>query len=128
MKKTVKFAIIGCGRISKKHIELFIKKRITKGILVGICDTNIDKAKKYSLLYKIPFFKKADQLIINTNPDVIVILTESGNHAKHVIKLSKFKKHIIVEKPMALKVKDAQAMISSCKKNKINGYELNSTY
>jgi predicted dehydrogenase len=46
--------------------------------------------------------------------DVVVVLTESGNHAKHVIELSKHKKHIIVEKPMALTLEDADAMISAC--------------
>jgi Predicted dehydrogenases and related proteins len=119
MKKKLKFVIVGCGRISKKHVELFQKKRIKNAILIGVCDSKIEKAKIYNKLYKIPYFKNSSEMIKLTNPDVIVILTESGNHARDVIKLSKFKKHIIVEKPMALKIKDAQLMIKECKKNKI---------
>jgi predicted dehydrogenase len=48
------------------------------------------------------------------NPDVVVVLTESGNHAKHVIELANFGKHIVVEKPMALRLGDADKMIEAC--------------
>jgi predicted dehydrogenase len=47
----------------------------------------------------------------------VVVLTESGNHAKHVIELARHKKHIIVEKPMALTIDDADAMIEACAAN-----------
>ena len=119
MIKTLKFVIVGCGRISKKHIELLANQRIKSVKLVGICDLKLDRAKKYSNLYKIPSYKNAEEMITELNPDVIVILSESGNHSKHVISFAKFGKHIIVEKPMALITKDAEKMIKVCKKNKI---------
>ena len=53
----------------------------------------------------------------NEEIDVVCVLTESGYHAKHVINLSKYGKHIIVEKPMALTIDDADDMISACEKN-----------
>lgn len=46
--------------------------------------------------------------------DVVVVLTESGNHASHVIALTQYGKHIVVEKPMALTVADADEMIRAC--------------
>ena len=46
--------------------------------------------------------------------NVVIILTESGNHAKHVVDIAKYKKHIIVEKPMALTLFDADRMIEVC--------------
>jgi UDP-N-acetyl-2-amino-2-deoxyglucuronate dehydrogenase len=46
--------------------------------------------------------------------DAVVVLTESGNHARHVVELSRYGKHIVVEKPMALTLDDADAMISAC--------------
>ena len=51
--------------------------------------------------------------------DVVVILTPSGMHSEHVINIARFKKHIIVEKPMALKLSDADKMISTCKNNNV---------
>jgi len=119
MSIILKFAIVGCGRISKKHVELLANKRIKKGRLVGICDLKVHKARKYFDLFGIPFFKNSREMISKVDPDVIVILSESGNHAKDVISLADFGKHIIVEKPMALVTKDAEKMIKVCKKNKI---------
>jgi predicted dehydrogenase len=46
--------------------------------------------------------------------DVVVVLTESGNHARHVGNLAKYGKHIVVEKPMALTLDDADRMIDAC--------------
>ena len=49
--------------------------------------------------------------------DVVVVLTPSGLHAEHVINLSKYRKHIMVEKPMALTLEDADSMIKACDSN-----------
>ena len=51
--------------------------------------------------------------------DVVVVLTPSGLHAEHVVNLSKHGKHIMVEKPMALRVEDTDAMIFACDQNNI---------
>jgi predicted dehydrogenase len=53
------------------------------------------------------------------NPDVFVVLTESGNHALDAIALAKYGRHIMVEKPMALTLEDADAMIEACDKEGI---------
>ena len=55
----------------------------------------------------------------NEKIDLVVVLTESGNHSKDVIKLAKYRKNIIVEKPMALNTNDAELMIHACNENKI---------
>jgi predicted dehydrogenase len=54
------------------------------------------------------------QMARNESIDVFVVLTESGRHAEHVIALAKYGKHVIVEKPMALTLDDADAMIEAC--------------
>lgn len=46
--------------------------------------------------------------------DVVVVLTESGHHARHVVELAQYGKHVVVEKPMALTLTDADAMIKAC--------------
>ncbi len=50
----------------------------------------------------------------NESIDAIVVLTESGNHAKNVVELARYRKHIVVEKPMALTLDDADDMIRAC--------------
>jgi predicted dehydrogenase len=47
-------------------------------------------------------------------PDAVTVLTESGHHARHVLALAPYGKHIVVEKPMALTLDDADAMIKAC--------------
>ena len=110
----LKFALIGCGRIAKRHSELLGDKQIEGACLVAVCDTNLDKSKGIASRFKVPYYLDMHQMMQKEDIDVIVILTESGNHADHVIQLSKYGKHIVVEKPMALRLSDADSMIKSC--------------
>ena len=53
-------------------------------------------------------------MMTSVEPDAVAVLTPSGMHAEHTIRLAKHRKHIIVEKPMALTLDDADAMIRAC--------------
>jgi UDP-N-acetyl-2-amino-2-deoxyglucuronate dehydrogenase len=115
----IKFALLGCGRISKRHSELLGENQISNAELVAVCDTDIEKAEIISKKYSIPSYECMHEMMRNEDIDVVVILTESGLHAKHTIELSKYGSHIVVEKPMALSLEDADNMISACDKNGI---------
>lgn len=112
----LKFAIVGCGRISKRHSELLGLDQIKGAKLVAACDLNEAKAQKLSSQFGIPSFTDMHEMMRSVDTDVIVVLTESGNHAKHVVDLAQYGKHIVVEKPMALTLDDADAMIRACDK------------
>lgn len=112
----LKFALVGCGRIFKKHAETLTKSLQDKAELVAIADPQGDRAEKFGKEYNVPFYKSYDDML-NSHPEieVVSILTESGNHAKHTIDIvKKYKKHIITEKPMALTLTDADKMIKAC--------------
>ena len=113
----LKLALIGCGRIAKRHSELLGLKQIKGAELVAVCDNVFDKAKKIGLLFDVPAYADMDEMMQNENIDIAVVLTPSGLHAKHVINLAKYGKDIIVEKPMALTLDDADTMIEVCDKN-----------
>ena len=117
--KIISFSLVGCGRIAKRHSDLLGNNIIKNAKLISVCDKIHSKAQKISNQFSIPCYTDMNKMIIETNPDVIVVLTESGNHARQVIDLAKYKKHIIVEKPMALKVDDAMKMIDVCNSNNI---------
>lgn len=110
----LKFALIGCGRIAKRHSELLGLEQIKGAKLVAACD--IDEAKAFDIAkqFSIPHFTDMHQMMRSVEIDVVVVLTESGNHAKHVVELARYGKHIVVEKPMALRLEDADAMIQAC--------------
>ena len=114
----VNFALVGCGRISKKHIEAI--QEIPQANLVSVCDTNIKRAKKVGESLNIPYYSSYDEMLNNENVDIVNILTPSGLHAKHTIDIvKKYKKHIICEKPMALRIEDADEMIKTCNENNV---------
>ncbi|HHB92318.1 MAG TPA: Gfo/Idh/MocA family oxidoreductase [Thioploca sp.] len=113
------FALVGCGRIAKRHSELLGLNQIKGATLVAVCDINEDKAKLIGQQFKVPYYTDMDEMMQTTSIDVVSVLTPSGLHAEHVVNLAKFKKHIMVEKPMALTLDDADAMIRACDQNGI---------
>lgn len=122
----LKFAIIGCGRISYKHVEALINNR-EEADLVAVCDIVKDKAAERKKQYENAIEDNADvkvysdyiQMLGKEDIDVVAICTESGYHAKHAIDCLNKGKHVLVEKPMALSIKDADEMIRIAKEKSL---------
>ncbi|HAR62877.1 MAG TPA: oxidoreductase [Candidatus Margulisbacteria bacterium] len=113
MENKVRFALIGCGRVSYKHINAL--KNIKTAQLVSICDLVEDRARKKADETGVPWYTNYREMLKNEIIDVVIILTESGIHAKIAVDVAhNYQKHIVVEKPMALKLEDADAMIEAC--------------
>jgi UDP-N-acetyl-2-amino-2-deoxyglucuronate dehydrogenase len=110
----LKFGLVGCGRISKRHAELLGHGEIANAKLAAVCDIVPEKAQKIADQFSVPAFQDMHDMMKTVDLDVVVVLTESGNHAEHVIALAPYGKHIMVEKPMALTLDDADAMILAC--------------
>ena len=110
----LKFALVGCGRIAKRHSGLLGMGQIEGAKLVAACDSDGTKAADIGRQFSIPHFIDMHTMMRSVAIDVVVVLTESGNHAKHVVELARHGKHIVVEKPMALTLDDADAMIRAC--------------
>jgi len=109
--KKIKFAVIGCGRIAYRHIEI-LATQIDEAELVAVCDLDKVKAIHYADKFNVPYYTDYHKMLKNEDIDVVNILTESGNHAKHALDVMDYDKHIVVEKPMALRLEDADAMIA----------------
>tara|TARA_B100001175_G_C19511590_1_gene644288 strand:+ start:976 stop:2019 length:1044 start_codon:yes stop_codon:yes gene_type:complete len=110
--------IVGSGRIFYKHLkslELIGEKKIK---IIGVCDLNPLKENEIINKYKLKFFTNYKKAISQTNPDVVIILTPSGLHAEHILYSLKNKCHVIVEKPMCLKISDAKNILNLSKKVK----------
>jgi len=110
----LKFALVGCGRISYKHAEI-LSSELQNACLAAVCDIDEKKAKSTGEKYKVPFYNSYADMFTSEDIDVVCILTESGKHAEQTIDIvKKYKKHIVVEKPMALSLSDADEMIKVC--------------
>ena len=114
------FALVGCGRISKRHSELLGFNQIKNARLVAVCDIVHEKALRIGNQFNEPAYVDMNEMMKKESIDVVVVLTPSGLHAEHVIMLSQYGKHIMVEKPMALTLDDAEAMIQACDTNNCN--------
>ncbi len=110
------FALIGCGRITRKHAGLIGEGHINGASLSAVCDIKEKLEKKYGKKYQVPWFTDMHKMMkeMGNQINVVSILTESGNHAKDTIEIAPYGKHIVVEKPMALTLDSADTMIKAC--------------
>ncbi len=120
----MKFAIIGCGRISYKHVEALVHNR-ESAVLEAVCDNVVERAQKRSIEYAQAVAAAAApsvyanyiDMLREADIDVVVIATESGYHAEIAKYCMYMQKHVIVEKPMALSTNDADEMIEVARAN-----------
>ena len=110
----LKFAIVGCGRIAKRHSELLGTGQIEGAELSAVCDIDHSRADAFAEKFSVPAFYSLAELLRSGECDAVTILTPSGMHAEHAIEAAQGGKHVVVEKPMALRMQDADAMICAC--------------
>ena len=110
----LRVGLIGCGRIAKRHAELLGNHQVDGAVLSAVCDVDLSRAEALGTEFSVPSFGGMDEMMTQTEIDIAVVLTPSGYHAENVIQLAKYGKHIMVEKPMALTLDDADAMIAAC--------------
>ena len=107
----IKFAVVGCGHIGKRHAEMISRNQESE--LVALVDTK--EASSLGLEnYQVPIFPSLDALLESNNIqeiDVINIATPNGFHADQAMQCLEAKKHVVIEKPMALNKQDAEKVI-----------------
>jgi UDP-N-acetyl-2-amino-2-deoxyglucuronate dehydrogenase len=110
--KTVKLALVGCGRISKRHIEAV---QAVEGIEIAVvCDVDKNKAKATAKLLGVPYV--TDHRLLK-DVDVVSVMTPSGMHPQHVIELAEHTNipYILCEKPISLTLREAYEMYERVK-------------
>lgn len=108
------FGLLGCGRIAKRHADLLGAGQVVGARLGAVCDIVEDRARHYGERFGVPWFTDMNAFLSSPNLDVVSVLTPSGMHAEHAIAVAGAGKHVVVEKPMALRLDDADAMIRAC--------------
>ena len=107
--KQIRFALAGCGHIGKRHAEMIFREDGAE--LVALCDIR-SKEELGIEDYNIPFFNNiADLLKSGVEFDVLNICTPNGLHAEMAINAIESGHHVVVEKPMALTVSDAEKVM-----------------
>lgn len=107
--KKIRFAVVGCGHIGKRHAEMITRDE--KAELVALCDIR-PKEELGIEAYTVPFAKNLDELLeIASDVDVINICVPNGLHAEMAIRAIEAGHHVVIEKPMALTLADAERVI-----------------
>ena len=127
MAESVGIAVVGCGRIAHKHVDA-AAHMAPQAKLVAVCDIVEERAQEKGREYGTKLAELGQSL---PNPEVVLdykellgrediqmvaVATESGNHAQIALDFLEAGKHVLVEKPMALSMLDADRMIASAQK------------
>jgi UDP-N-acetyl-2-amino-2-deoxyglucuronate dehydrogenase len=112
----LKYALIGCGRISPNHIAAAQANNLD---IVAICDVDVecmeDKALKFELVEETSKFTNYKDMLVKIKPDLVAICTESGKHARIALDCLEAGANLIIEKPIALSLEDADKIINKAK-------------
>jgi UDP-N-acetyl-2-amino-2-deoxyglucuronate dehydrogenase len=105
----IKFAVIGCGHIGKRHAEMI--RRNPEADLVALCD--VLPIDQLGLGYDdVPVYPTLDEMLsVHSGIQVVNIATPNGLHVEHSIRALEAHKHVVIEKPMALTKADAEKVI-----------------
>jgi len=110
----IRFGLLGCGRIAKRHSELLGGNHISGASLAAVCDPIRSRADAVASKFGVPATYEMDEFLARKDIDAVAVLTPSGMHPNHAIACARAGKHVIVEKPMALRLQDADDMIRAC--------------
>ena len=111
--RKIRFALVGCGRISANHFEA-IAAHSAECELVGVCD--VDPAALAAAEQKTgaPGFRSLEAMLAGTDADCVILATPSGLHAEQAIRVAAAGRHVMTEKPMATHWQDGKRMVAAC--------------
>jgi len=108
----VRVALLGCGRISRNHIGAIAK---VDGLdIVAVADTDVERARATGAELGVPAFASLEEMLAGAPSDLVVICTPSGLHPQHGVTAAKAGRHVLTEKPMAISLEAADALVQAC--------------
>lgn len=128
---SLRYALIGCGRVSPNHIAAAMKNKLD---IVAICDLDSRKldetVRRFDLPDSVNKYVDYQKMLDNEKLDLVAIATESGSHAEIALRCIEAGCNLIIEKPIALSLQDAdkiiakagekQLKVSVCHQNRFN--------
>ncbi len=111
----LRFALIGCGTIARKHAHV-LHGNLEEAEIGAFVDVRPARAQEFSARYGAPAFSCVAEMMaaMGDRIDVFSVLTPSGLHCESVLALAEYRRPIVVEKPLALRLADADRIIEAC--------------
>lgn len=113
----IKVGLIGAGFMGRTHAQCYAA--LPNAELVAVADVRKENAKEVAKETGAKAFPNADALIANADVDMVDICLPTFLHAEYTIKAAQKGLHILCEKPIALNVKEAEAMLRAADKAKV---------
>ncbi|NCW43971.1 MAG: gfo/Idh/MocA family oxidoreductase [Gemmatimonadaceae bacterium] len=114
----IRIALVGCGRISRNHFDAIAK--IDDLELVSVCDIVPERAQQAGAAAGVPWFTDLDTMLAEVPSDAVVVATPSGLHPQHGITVARAGRHVISEKPMAISLAAADALVQTCDDHRVH--------
>jgi predicted dehydrogenase len=116
---TIRFAIIGTGVAGRYHATAIAQTPNAR--LVAVCRASANQADRATTeqQFGVSYERDYADLLARRDVDVVCICTPSGLHAQQALAAANAGKHVLVEKPMALTLSDADAVMAACQRNDV---------
>jgi predicted dehydrogenase len=112
----MKFVFVGCGRIAHLHVAGY--KDNPDAELWGVCDINHAAAHKFAQEHGIPkVYLNYDEVLADPDVTAVELLLPHHLHCEYTVKAAEAKKHVSVQKPMALNLAECDTMIRAARDN-----------
>jgi len=123
MDQKFRYALIGCGKVAKKHIKAVLHNQ-DKMEMIALVDTNAEAMKTFldqsrlskSQKARIACYTDYTKMLEEQSPDIVSITTPSGTHAKIGLDAIRKGAHLLIEKPMTLSLDEAEQLIREAEK------------
>ncbi|MEO8564606.1 MAG: Gfo/Idh/MocA family oxidoreductase, partial [bacterium] len=104
----VRVALVGCGRISRNHLDAIAR---VEGIeLVAVADSDLARAQTVAAEQGVPAFGSLEEMLAAVPSDLVSICSPSGLHPQHGILAARAGRHVLTEKPMAISLAGADEL------------------
>ena len=112
--RPIRFALVGCGRISANHVEA-LRQHAGRAELVAVCDNRPEALAAAVARTGAAGFDSLDALLAGSDADVVVLATPSGLHPRQAMRAAQAGRHVLTEKPMATKWDEGMQMVRTCR-------------
>lgn len=117
-EKELKVGIIGCGMVARYHANAIRRNRYIT--LVGACSKSLSSAEKFCTEFpEAKLYQDYEKMLEDKGIDAVAVCSPSGNHYAQARQALEAGKHVIIEKPLCLDLKDADCLIGLAKRKNL---------
>jgi len=111
--RRVRFGLVGCGRISRNHLDS-LERHADRAEIVAVCDADPATLAAATARYHVAGHASLDEMLAESDCDAVILCTPSGLHPGQAITVAAHGRHVITEKPMATRWADGLRMVRAC--------------